>query len=494
MKSSLVFSLLLLGVSAHPSTALAQSIGTFTRTGDLTTARQFHTATLLTNGKVLIAGGFAVPSDLRVPVSSFPVHASAELYDPSTRTFAPTGNMTAARQGHTATLLPNGKVLIAGGHFAVNAEGAPPLADTELYDPSTGTFTATGVMTTARWAHTATLLNNGRVLIAGGNVNTPLSTAELYDPSTGTFTATGKMTIARSFYTASLLHNGKVLVSGGRLEDDSTANPELYDPDTGTFSLTSVSAFQGVLAQTSSLLTTGKVLVTSEYYCWYGDQAELYDPFTGTFDATGKMTTLRIGGTATLLPDGKVLIAGRDDLHNLRGGSAELYDPVTGKFVTSNDALTQSMDGHTATLLPDGTVLLSGGWVCCGVSLSLAETYRPALLAPSPVLFSLSGDGRGAGAILHAETHQIVSPANPAVAGEALELYLTGLTDGSSIPPQVAIGGRMAQVLFFGKAPGFANLNQVNVRVPTGVAPGATVGVRLFYLARPSNEVTISVR
>jgi hypothetical protein len=182
MKASFVIQLLLLGVAGHASMAMAQSPAAFTATGNLTKPRQFHTATLLTNGKVLIAGGYAVNQ------SPFPVRASAELYDPSTGTFAATGDMTTSRSGHTATLLPNGQVLIAGGS---SANSNPTLASAELYDPSTGTFTATTDMTTARQGHTATLINNGNVLIAGGyhpRVNGPccnLARAELYDPSTG---------------------------------------------------------------------------------------------------------------------------------------------------------------------------------------------------------------------------------------------------------------------------------------------------------------------
>ncbi len=230
-----VNSILLLFVSAAGCSApigLAQAPETFSPTGNLTRPRQAHTATLLTNGKVLIAGGFAV-------ATGWPVWASAELYDPSTRTFTATSDMTTPRHNHTATLLPGGKVLITGG--TPNSPGQPTwltarLRSAELYDPETATFTAVSDMSTARVGHIATLLNNGKVLIAGGGLaQSGRVSAELYDPTTGTFSDTGEMTEAGA-ETATLLPDGRVLVTKGEFLGPNHA--ELYDPATGTFTRT----------------------------------------------------------------------------------------------------------------------------------------------------------------------------------------------------------------------------------------------------------------
>jgi uncharacterized protein (TIGR03437 family) len=162
---------------------------------------------------------------------------------------------------------------------------------------------------------------------------------------------------------------------------------------------------------------------------------------------------------------------------------------------SANASHSNDIDDHRGlnVTLPDGTVLLTGGFRCCGASIDSAELCTPATLVPAPVLFSVSGTGQGQGAIWHAQTGRIASAANPAVAGEALSMYTTSLAVGGVIPPQIAVGGRLAEILYFG-ASSYPGYNQVNFRVPGGVTPGSAVSIRLTYLARPSNEVTIAVQ
>jgi uncharacterized protein (TIGR03437 family) len=156
--------------------------------------------------------------------------------------------------------------------------------------------------------------------------------------------------------------------------------------------------------------------------------------------------------------------------------------------------MTTARAGHTAALLLDGTVLIAGGFSVWPHPTASAEIYKPPVLQAPPVLFSLSQDRQRQGAIWHAATGRLASADNPAIAGEALSMYCTSLVDGGVIRPRVSIGGRLAEILFFGKAPGYPGFNQVNFRVPSGVTPGTAVSVRLTHVGRPSNEVTIGVR
>ena len=262
------------------------------------------TATLLLNGKVLVAGGYGL--------SGFATN-SAEVYDPSTGVWTTTGNMTTGRDGHTATLLPNGKVLVAGGQD----NNGIVLSSAELYDPATGSWTLTAsAMYSARNAHTATLLPNGKVLVAGGEGTTTgvvTNSAELYDPVANTWTPTpNPMNIARFAHTATLLPNGKVLVSGG-YSHGVTNSAELYDPGSGTWNLVGSMANAREF-HTATLLPSGDVLVIGGFTVGAGilASAELYDRLSGTWTTNGiaSPNIRRWEHTATLLANGKVLVAG----------------------------------------------------------------------------------------------------------------------------------------------------------------------------------------
>jgi hypothetical protein len=344
---------------------------TFVATAPLGVAQSGQTATLLPDGQVLIAAGGTT---------------NAELYNPATRSFAPTAKMPLAVSGATATLLPNGKVLVAGG-----VHGFHQVTNAELYNPATGTWAATGAMNVARSGQTATLLPDGQVLVAGGGCNgsgygcdagsfeAALSSAELYNPATGTWARTGSMKSGREYFTATLLKNGQVLAAGGfnNCDDDfcsDAATADLYNPATGTW--TQTGSMQGAREQHSAtLLPDGDVLVAGGlneggFCCSQFEYAtaELYNPATGTWTPTASMAAKHAGQTAILLPGGWVLVAG--------GGTsvAEIYEPGTGIWV-SPGAMSTARTHQTATLLPNGRVLVAGGNGPDGQPLSTAEEF-----------------------------------------------------------------------------------------------------------------------
>jgi Galactose oxidase, central domain/Kelch motif len=374
--SRFLFTFLLLG-TVLLGQPCANASGVFTNTGSLGTERARHTATLLPNDKVLVAGGINDDNGYL---------ASGELYDPASGNWTVTGSLLTARDLHTATLLPNGKVLVAGG----SNDTSPRLASAELYDPASGAWTATGSLLTARHSHTATLLPNGKVLVAGGitNAGASLASAELYDPASGTWTATDSLTTAREGHTATLLSNGKVLVTGGfNLTDFYLASAELYDPASGTWSATG-SLATAHIKHTATLLPNGKVLVAggSNGTSTLGS-AELYDPANGIWTATGNLLSARHSYAAALLPNGTVLAAGGFGTDDSLA-SAELYDPASGTW-TATGSLTTKRDTHTATLLSNSQVLVAGGRKggCMGIcafvgALASAELYggQPAQL------------------------------------------------------------------------------------------------------------------
>ncbi len=368
----------------------AGSVG-FETTGNLTQARENQTATLLPNGNVLVAGGYDGNSGL----------ATAELYDPASRSWKSTGSLAAPRQLHTATLLPNGKVLVVGGGVGA----LQSLATAELYDPASGTWSATGSLTYGRYAHTATLLPNGKVLVVGGASNPTgyesfsQASAELYDPARGTWTVTGSLATGRENHTATLLPNGKVLVAGGDsfgyLQADAIlVSAEIYDPASGTWTSTGNLTVPRY-GHTATLLPDGKVLVAAGGNSGFLQSAELYDSASGTWTSTGSLSTARTVAQATLLPSGKVLVAGGQN--NFVEGfwylqSAELYDPASGSWTPTGN-LYRGLSNFTLTLLRNGTVLVAGG--AGYVIFAEAELYQqltPTLLNISTRMRVLTDD------------------------------------------------------------------------------------------------------
>jgi len=342
------------------------TVNGFCGTGNLNTARAFPTATLLNNGTVLIAGG---------QISAGATNA-ADLYNPAAGTFtSTTGAMQLGRVNHTATLLQDGTVLIVGGQVTPTPPSTNPFTGTaEIYNPATGAFALlTSGLTYNRAGHSATLLADGTVLIAGGVGQTgsgptgPQPIAEIYNPSTQTFTVVGALNFPRQNHTATLLANGKVLIAAGIINAVLVPSAEVYDPVAQTFANTG-NLNAGRQYHTATLLSNGTVLIAgglqSDSVTGIGT-AELYDPVAGTYSFTGSLNTARGVHSATMLPDGTVLVAG--GYNNVPPftqpilASAEVYNPATSTFAFTG-SLTGQRWQHIATLLNDGTVLIAGGF------------------------------------------------------------------------------------------------------------------------------------
>jgi N-acetylneuraminic acid mutarotase len=386
--ATLVVAVLAILASLVVGVPVAGAAAGWSGAGGMANPRSGHTATSLPNGKVLVAGALHTDEPFLNGLSA------AELYDPATNGWSGAGSMATGRGAHTATRLSNGKVLVAGGfHRAGQLDLGEDVASAEIYDPATDGWTGAGGMATAREGHTATLLPNGKVLVVGGTDNNgvALASAEMYDPATNGWSGAASMATAREDHTATLLPNGKVLVAGGRNGSitigGSAANvltsTEVYDPATNGWS-SAASMATARASHTATLLPNGKVLVAGGFQTVGGDEppeasAEIYDPASDSWSSAAHMATGRETHTATLLDDGKVLVAGGTD-----STLTEIYDPATDSW-SGAGSMAIARAFHTATLLPNGRVLVAGGnnGQLFGVEAS-AELYTPptAVVAP----------------------------------------------------------------------------------------------------------------
>lgn len=319
----------------------------------MTSTRERHAATLLPNGNVLVSGGRGSST-------------LTEIYDPSLGTWSPAGEMAQTRFGHTSVVLSSGLLLVVGGdQMMYPAWGAPwamPIDSAELFDSSTNAWSSAGIMTYKHGVgHTGTLLQDGKVLIAGGDIEdvagstterSIVAFSELYDPSTGTWSLTGDMTEPRKNHNATLMNDGSVLVSSGN-------SSEIYDPSTGVWSKAGEMPNDHGIGSSATLLNDGKVLIAGggernvDGSPMAVSHVDIYDPGTGQWSSASNMATAELDHTATLLVDGKLLIVGPS--------SAQTYDPDTDTWALVGDMSENRGSTHAATLLKDNTVLITGG-------------------------------------------------------------------------------------------------------------------------------------
>jgi hypothetical protein len=343
--------------------------GPFAPTGSLAEARSAHTATLLPDGRVLIVGG--ARSDVVGDVL-----ATSEIWDPEAGSFSPASSLAEARSLHTATRLSDGRVLVIGGD-GIEAI----LASAELWDSAVEGFSPAGSLATARMAHTATLLPGDWVLVVGGAGDPRYpATAEIWDPATSGFEPAGSLQQPRMGHTATVLDDGRVLIVGGMDMDEGVfAGPEVWDPATREFARVG-SPSEIRWFPTATLLRDGRVLIigglgVDEDEPRYIDVAEVFDPATDSFAPAGALAEARAAHTATRFPDGRILVVGGKNLDG-RPVTAESWQTAPGAF-TDAGSLAEGRTAHSATLLTDGRVLVAGGQAGRGDVLGSAEVWTP---------------------------------------------------------------------------------------------------------------------
>jgi hypothetical protein len=377
------------GMSQAPPVTVTNAAGNQVAALAMTTPRANAAAIRLHDGRVLICGGTATGQ-----VGG--ILASAELYDPAARTFAATGSMTVPRAGQTITMLHDGRVLLTGG--VKNVGFRSELASAEIYDPASGTFSATGSMSVPREGHTATLLRDGRVLVVGGSDNGThtLDTAEVYDPSIGAFSRAGHLNQPRVAHVAALLGTGKALIAGGGRGGMpggyiSYDTAELYNPSTRTFSPMLARMHYDRVGAAAVRLNDGRVLIVGgkSGKVMVGmrtlagmaplNTAEIYDPEAGIFVATGNMSAPHYLATATMLNNGNVLVVGGYTIQ----GPAVVGMRDAEVFLTESNVFSHVGQTHvarltnTATLLNDGEVLIAGGVNGNSLITASVEFYSP---------------------------------------------------------------------------------------------------------------------
>jgi hypothetical protein len=347
--SLLLTALLAIGLLTSPVPAIAQGSGTWTLTGSLNTARTGHTATLLANGQVLVAGGVNTAGA---------VLASAELYNPATGTWSLTGSMATARRAHTATLLSNGLVLVAGGALSTAFNGGAT-ATAELYNPATGTWSSTGSMTMIRSGHTAVLLPGGNVLVAGGGSS---SSAELY--VMGAWQATPSSPFNETGNQAALLQNGQVLIAAGQ-------SAEVYS--SGQWFLTA-SLKESHGTTTATPLLNGDAFICGRSIT-FAAFCEFYNPTANTWTLAHNPGSDPVFTPLLLLGTGLVLMAGGQHSDGASNISL-LYNPSANVWIVTG-LMHFQRTGHTVTLLANGHVLAVGGKNGTSTALATAEVYTP---------------------------------------------------------------------------------------------------------------------